>query len=81
MPKAKVLTGKNVIHIFESFGFSIVDQRGSHIKLRRISTDGLHETLTVPNHKELDRGTIVSLYRPGSRYISESELRVHFYTD
>ncbi len=79
MPKPKILAGQDIVHIFESFGFSVVDQRGSHIKLRRVVVDGLRETFTVPNHKELDRGTIVSLYRQASRYIPESELRPHFY--
>jgi len=81
MPKPKVLSGQEVIRIFESFGFSVFDQRGSHIKLRRIAGDGSRETLTVPNHKELDRGTVVSLYRQGGRYIPESELRPHFYSN
>ncbi len=80
MPKPKVLNGQDVIRIFESFGFSVFDQRGSHIKLRRTTTDDSRETLIVPNHKELDRGTVVSLYRQGGRYIPESELRPHFYT-
>ncbi len=80
MPKPKVLSGQDVIHIFEHFGFCIFEQRGSHVKLRRTATDNSRETLTVPNHKELDRGTVVSLYRQAGRYIPESALRPHFYT-
>ena len=34
MPKLKNLSGKDIIHIFESFGFSIIGQKGSHTKLR-----------------------------------------------
>lgn len=81
MPKPRVLNGQDVVDIFKSFGFSIADQKGSHIKLRRIAKDGTRETLTVPNHKELDRGTVVSLYRQATRYIPESKLREHFYSD
>lgn len=81
MPKPRVLSGQDVVNIFESFGFSIADQSGSHIKLRRIADDDTRETLTVPNHKELDRGTVVSLYRQGMRYIPESEMRKHFYSE
>jgi predicted RNA binding protein YcfA (HicA-like mRNA interferase family) len=81
MPKPLVLSGRNVIQIFESFGFVTMAQKGSHIKLRRVAGDGTRETLTVPNHKELDRGTVTSLYRQGGRYISESELRKHFYSE
>ncbi|MEJ0053696.1 MAG: type II toxin-antitoxin system HicA family toxin [bacterium] len=80
MPKTKTLSGQEVVRIFGGFGFSTADQRGSHIKLRRIAKDGTRETLTVPNHRELDRGTVVSLFKQGTRYISESELKPHFYT-
>ena len=81
MPKPRVLSGQDIVRIFESFGFSIADQRGSHIKLRRTTEDGARETLTVPDHKELDRGTVVGIFRQAIRYISETELRSHFYSD
>lgn len=81
MPKPRVLSGQDVVHIFKSFGFSIADQKGSHIKLRRTAEDGTRETLTVPDHKELDRGTVVGIFRQATRYISETELREHFYSD
>ena len=80
MPKPRVLNGQEIVHILESFGFSIVDQHGSHIKLRRIAEDTTRETLTVPNHKQLDRGTIISIFKQACRYIPESELREHFYS-
>lgn len=81
MSKPKVLSGKEVVRIFEQFGFSIFNQKGSHIKMRRVLENGSRQTLTVPNHKELDRGTVTSLYRQGTRHISELELRRHFYND
>ena len=81
MPKPLILSGRDIVRIFEGFGFSIANQKGSHIKLRRTAEDGARKTLTVPNHKELDRGTVVSLYRQGARYIPESELRKHFYSE
>ncbi|MFA6408199.1 MAG: type II toxin-antitoxin system HicA family toxin [Candidatus Paceibacterota bacterium] len=81
MPKPRVLNGQEIVRIFEGFGFSIVDQHGSHIKLRRVAWGNVRETLTVPNHKELDRGTVVSIFKQASRYISESELREYFYSE
>ena len=81
MSKPKVLSGPDVVHIFEQFGFSLFTQKGSHIKMRRVLEDGSRQTLTIPNHKELDRGTVISLFKQGSRYVSESELRPHFYND
>jgi len=61
------------------FGFAVVSQRSSHVKLRRIHSGGVQQTLTIPNHKELDRGTLVAIYRQALRYVPEMELRPHFY--
>jgi len=36
------------------FGFEVVSQRASHIKLRRVGPRGERESLTVPHHSELD---------------------------
>lgn len=79
MPKARVLSGPDVVKILLSFRFEVVSQRGSHIKLRRILTDGTRQTLTVPNHRELDRGTLMAIYRQAFRYIPEDELAPHFF--
>jgi len=55
-------------------------QKGSHIKLVRILSDGSRQTLTIPNHQELDKGTVRAIYRQALRYISENELKPHFYS-
>jgi predicted RNA binding protein YcfA (HicA-like mRNA interferase family) len=79
MPKPKRLSGKDVIKILSLFGFEVANQRGSHVKLKRIE-GGESQTLTVPNHKELDKGTANAIFRQSCRYIDESILREHFYT-
>lgn len=79
MPKLKVLSGKKVIKIFLSFGFNVAAQKGSHIKLVRIQKDGVRQTLTIPNHRELDKGTLRAIYRQALRYIPEEELKPYFY--
>jgi predicted RNA binding protein YcfA (HicA-like mRNA interferase family) len=81
MPKLKRLSGSEVVSIFQQFGFFILSQRGSHIKLRRISPAGEKETLTVPNHRQLDTGTCHAIFRQACRYISPDDLRPHFYVD
>ena len=78
MPKFKRLSGLEVIAILKQFGFEIYSQRGSHIKLRRVGMAG-KETLTVPNHRQLDTGTCRAIYRQACRYIPESELFGYFY--
>jgi predicted RNA binding protein YcfA (HicA-like mRNA interferase family) len=77
MPRFKRLSGAEVVAILEKFGFQIHSQRGSHIKLRRVSEMG-KETLTVPNHRQLDTGTCRAIYRQACRYIPESELEQYF---
>jgi predicted RNA binding protein YcfA (HicA-like mRNA interferase family) len=62
-------------------GFFKVVQRGSHVKLRRVLPDGLRQTLTIPAHAELDTGTLRAIYRQAFRYVPESELQPHFYTE
>jgi len=80
MSKLRTLSGKQIIKIFESFGFSVAYQRGSHVKLRRVSANGINQTLTVPDHKVLDRGTVHAIFTQAQAYISDTELRPHFYT-
>ena len=78
MRRLKVLSGEDVIKILGSFNFEKVGQKGSHVKLRRI-IDGRHQTLTIPNHAELDKGTIRAIFSQASKYVSETELISHFY--
>ena len=80
MPRLKNLSGREVVDIFVSFGFEVASQRGSHIKLRRISADGPKQTLTIPYHNKLDRGTLRAIYRQGLRYLPEEKLFPLFYS-
>jgi len=80
-PKLKKLSGREVIRIFESFGFSIYTQRGSHVKLRKINSTGKKQILTVPLHTIIDIGTLKAIFRQASRYIPEDQLRKYFYME
>jgi predicted RNA binding protein YcfA (HicA-like mRNA interferase family) len=79
-PKLKRLSGSDIIRILELFGFSVVTQRGSHVKLRRVGNAGEKQTITIPLHSEIDTGTVKAIFRQASRYIPEDQLRRHFYT-
>ena len=79
MPKLKRLSGDDVIAILKKFGFQVRSQKGSHVKLQRITPTG-KETLTVPNHRELDTGTCLAIFRQASQYIPETELYNYFYS-
>ena len=78
MPKMKVLGGEEIIKLFHSFGFEEIGQKGSHVKIRRM-VSGTKQTLTVPMHKEIDKGLLKQIFIQASQYVSEEELRAYFY--
>lgn len=80
MPKLRVLSGGDILKILRTFGFNVAAQKGSHIKLTR-TTSNSRQTLTIPDHPELDRGTIKAIFRQATRYIKEEELAKYFYTE
>ena len=51
------------------------------MKVRRVLESGQTQSLTVPNHDEMDRGTLHALYRQASRFVPEAELRAKFFTE
>jgi predicted RNA binding protein YcfA (HicA-like mRNA interferase family) len=63
----------------EDFGFLVAKQKGSHIKIKK-KTDFGFQVLTIPNHKEIDKGTLKAIFNQASKFISEEELRIKFYT-
>ncbi|MBI2928409.1 MAG: type II toxin-antitoxin system HicA family toxin [Verrucomicrobia bacterium] len=81
MPKLRRLSASDVVSIFRQFDFFILTQRGSHIKMRRLTQAGEKQTLTIPNHRQLDTGTCHAIFRQACRYIAPDDLRPHFYTD
>ncbi len=81
MPKLRVLSGDQVIRIFRDFGFSLVSQKGSHAKLKRLSPNGETQTLIVPLHHELDRGTLRAIFNQACRYIPSEKLSPRFYAE
>ena len=80
-PRLRRLSAREVVQILEGIGFQAFSQRGSHMKLRRITSEGHRQTLTVPIHSQLDIGTLRAIFRQASRFIPEEELREHFYSE
>ena len=54
------LSGKEVAKVFEGLGWKFSRQSGSHIVLTK---DGEIASLSVPNHREVAKGTLRSLIR------------------
>ena len=80
MPKLRVLSGRKVVAIFERLGFLVAYAKGSHVKLvRRVGTE--EQTLVVPLHKELDKGTQKAIYKQALAYVDEKDISPLFYSD
>lgn len=60
MPSLPVLSGRDAVRVFQVFGWEIARQKGSHIVLVK---DGHPATLSVPDHREVARGTLRALIR------------------
>jgi predicted RNA binding protein YcfA (HicA-like mRNA interferase family) len=80
-PRLRRLSSRDALAALARFGFAVVATRGSHAKLRRVTAEGLTQTLTVPLHKDLDRGTLHAIYRQAARLVPEAELRPLFYDE
>jgi len=52
--KLPILSGKEVIQALCKLGYTVNDQKGSHIHLRH----PVRRPLTIPNHPEVARGTL-----------------------
>ena len=68
MSKLPIISGAKCIKALEKTGFRIVRQRGSHIVL---FNEKLNVTVIVPNHKELDRGTLRAIIRQANLTVDE----------
>ena len=62
MPKLRRLSGQEVCAILAEHGFSQVRRRGSHIVMQqRLPVTTV--TVVVPDHKEIQEGTLRSIIR------------------
>ncbi|AGA91301.1 putative periplasmic or secreted lipoprotein [Thioflavicoccus mobilis 8321] len=68
MPPLPKLSGREAVRVFERLGWTVARQKGSHITLAK---DNNIATLSVPDHKELAKGTLRSLIRAFGVTISE----------
>ena len=62
------ISGREVVKVFESLGWLQVRQSGSHMILVR---EGHPATLSVPDHKEVAKGTLRSLIRSAGIAVDE----------
>jgi predicted RNA binding protein YcfA (HicA-like mRNA interferase family) len=68
MPVLPVLSGRKAVRAFERLGWQVAGQRGSHIIMVR---EGENATLSIPDHKEVAKGTLRSLIRAAGITVDE----------
>ena len=61
MSKLPIISGKEVVRVLKKLGYEIDHQTGSHMILRK--TEGEHRRLTVPNHQEVAKGTLLAIIK------------------
>ncbi|MCW5933747.1 MAG: type II toxin-antitoxin system HicA family toxin [Fimbriimonadia bacterium] len=68
MTRLPVLSGRECVKALQKAGFSFVRQRGSHMILVREEPSS---QLTIPDHTELDRGTLRGIIRQAGLSVEE----------
>ena len=67
--KLPIVSGIDAVRVMRKTGYELDEQHGSHMILRR--GDPPHRRLSVPNHKELAKGTLRALIREAGLTVEE----------
>lgn len=75
MSKLPTITGQELIKALRKVGFEVARQRGSHVQLRKFTSEGRKITFPVPVHsgKTLKSGTLHGILRLAG--VTPEELR------
>ena len=63
------ISGREAVAVFRGLGYEVDRQRGSHIVLRQAQPP--HRRLTIPDHRELAKGTLRALIREAGISVEE----------
>ena len=61
-PKLPFVSGDELVRALRKFGYQVVRQKGSHVRLRH-SSDPQRLPVTVPLHSEIATGTLRRILR------------------
>jgi predicted RNA binding protein YcfA (HicA-like mRNA interferase family) len=67
-PYLPALSGREIVRVFETFGWRVARQSGSHIVMVK---SGEMVTLSIPDHKEVAKGTLRSLIRAAGLTVAD----------
>jgi predicted RNA binding protein YcfA (HicA-like mRNA interferase family) len=68
MPRLPTLSGRDAVRVFQHLGWQVVRQSSSHIIMVR---EGSSATLSIPDHREVAKGTLRSLIRAANLSVTE----------
>ena len=68
--KLPVISGNEAIRALEKAGFIIVRQRGSHVRIKKVTSEKVIK-ITIPLHETLDRGTLKGIIRNAGLTVEE----------
>jgi predicted RNA binding protein YcfA (HicA-like mRNA interferase family) len=69
-PKLPVISGADLIRVLAKFGYAVVRQKGSHVRLRH-ANDPQRVPVIVPLHPELAFGTLRRILRDAAVSVDE----------
>jgi predicted RNA binding protein YcfA (HicA-like mRNA interferase family) len=69
MSKLPSISGREIVKAMSKLGYEFDRQRGSHIILRQSTAP--HRRLTIPDHKEVAKGTLRSILREAGIAVDE----------
>lgn len=62
------LSGRELAKLLQRFGYTVVRQQGSHLRLLSYSKESPH-AITIPDHSELKIGTLRTIVRLVAAYL------------
>ncbi|MBI4283011.1 MAG: type II toxin-antitoxin system HicA family toxin [Chloroflexi bacterium] len=68
MPRLPAVSGREMVRVFERAGWQVARREGSHIILTKAEVPAI---LSVPDHREVRRGTLRSLIRKAGLSVEE----------
>ena len=68
MVRLPLLPARKILKALQTLGFEIHHQKGSHIVLKNADDNRM---IVVPDHKEVDRGTLRSILKQGKIDLEE----------
>jgi len=62
------VSGKDLVKVLSKYGYEVVRQNGSHIRMSITTNDGVR-SITVPNHDAIRLGTLMSIINEVSAHL------------